>query len=76
MYDRDLKAWYRDLFLHSPAKKRSRKRPVSDARPLVSRTWGGKTGRSQVRDRAANEARPVGIESHRSIGHDPATAPR
>jgi hypothetical protein len=67
MYDRDLRAWYRDLFLYPSAKKRTRNRPVLDVRAPVARAR-----RLSSRDGAANEAFTVGIEGQRASDPDPA----
>ena len=76
MFDRDLTAWYRELFLYPSPPRRSRQRHQTEgragSRPAASGTAGGQL----AKEGALSEAFAAARDSHRTGDHGSAGATR
>jgi hypothetical protein len=63
MYDRDLRNWYRELFLHASPRRSLRRRSASDQRDAG-------TLRQLSSERSAYEGFPLGSETQTTSDHE------
>ncbi len=76
MFDRDLTAWYRDLFLYPSPPRRSRQRHQTEGRAGARPAATGAAGGPQPKDGALSEGFAGARDSHWSGDHGSAGASR